>query len=111
MTARPVAEAAVQKYNKTMVRLFKNWTGYRRFDVKKPKYDCKQKQIRAMPKKTQSMMMVAEFHAHDDPAKVKATMNRTKVAAFKTAPNQSIDANFAPRVIVGFGLYPGNRMI
>ena len=65
--------------------------------------------MRAIPKKTQSMIMLGEFQAHVDPAKVKTTMNWTNVAAFSTAPTQSMDRSFALRVIDGCGLYLGKR--
>ena len=78
--------------------------------MKMLKYDCKAKEMRVIPKKTQSVMTPGEFHAHVDPAKVKTTMNRTKVAAFNTAPTQSIDASFAFRVMDGLGLYLGKSI-
>jgi hypothetical protein len=101
----------VQKYNRTIVRLFKNLTGYRRFSVNKLKYDCKANPISARPKKIQRTIMIGEFQAHEDPAKVKTTMNSTKVAAFNTTPSQSIDSNFWIIVFAGCGLYPGNNII
>lgn len=78
--------------------------------VKKLKYDCNAKEMRAMPKNTQSMMVLGEFQAHVDPAKVKTVMKRTNVAAFSTAPIQSIDSSFALRVMEGCGSYFGKSI-
>ena len=89
---------------------FKNWTGYRGLVVKILKYDCRAKEIKAMPKNTQSMMMLGEFQAHVDPAKVRTTMKRTNVAAFRTAPTQSIDSSFALRFMDGWGLCLGKSI-
>ena len=97
LTAVPVAAHAVPKYRRTNVRLLRNCTGNRRRSgvVKILNTDCRPKEIREMPKRTQRAIGPAELQAQDDPEKAKAIMNRQKVDAFKIAPTQSILASFS----------------
>lgn len=67
--------------------------------------------MRDIPKKIQSVIMLGEFQAHVGPAKVNTIMNKTKVDAFNTAPNQSIESSFSLMLIDGRGLCLGKSMM
>ena len=95
--AIPDAAHAVATYKRTNVRLLRNCTGNKRRSgvVKMLKVDCRAKEIRETPKRTQRVIGPAELQAQDDPEKVAAIIKRQKVDAFNTAPTQSILASFS----------------
>ena len=60
--------------------------------------------MRKTPNTTQRAIGPAEFQDQVDPAKVRTTMKRTKVPAFKNAPSQSICISFSSVEIVGWAM-------
>jgi hypothetical protein len=60
--------------------------------------------MRKTPNTTQRAIGPAESHDQVDPAKVRTTMKRQKVPAFKNAPSQSMCASFSRPGIVGWAL-------
>jgi len=63
--------------------------------------------MRKTPNTTQRAIGPAESQDQVDPAKVKTIMKRTKVPAFKNAPNQSMCISFSSVEIAGWALKLG----
>jgi hypothetical protein len=60
--------------------------------------------MRKTPNTTQRAIGPAEPQDQADPAKVRTTMKRQKVPAFKNAPTQSMCISFSRLEIVGWAL-------